>query len=125
MCVVGVDVVEAVIQNSTLIMEKFPNSVFIGGHAMDIAIGADGIGYIAGTSAVYRVDTRAHVLTGTFRTGSFYATGVEPSSGDVYLADAGNFVGPGTVYVFAPNGQLRTSFVVGIIPAAFAFTQAN
>jgi len=101
------------------------DSVFIGGHAMDIAIGADGIGYIAGTSAVYRVDTRAHVLTGTFRTGSFYATGVEPSSGDVYLADAGNFVGPGTVYVFAPNGQLRTSFVVGIIPAAFAFTQAN
>ncbi len=31
MCVVGVDVVEAVIQNSNLIMEKFPNSVFIGG----------------------------------------------------------------------------------------------
>jgi hypothetical protein len=31
MCVVGVDVVEAVIQNSSLIMEKFPNAVFIGG----------------------------------------------------------------------------------------------
>ncbi|HUI09743.1 MAG TPA: YncE family protein [Bacteroidota bacterium] len=97
------------------------DSIYIGGHAMDIAIGADGIGYIAGSAAVYRVDTRADVLTGTFRTGVYYATGVEPSSGDVYLADAGDFVGPGTVSVYAPDGELRTTFGVGIIPGAFAF----
>ena len=97
------------------------DSIYIGTHAMDIAIGTDGIGYVPGTAAVFRVDTRAGVVTGTFRAGAYYAAGVEPSSGDVYLADAGNFTGPGTVSVFAPNGQLRTTFLVGIIPGAFAF----
>ena len=101
------------------------DSIFIGGHATDIAIGADGIGYVPGSAAVFRVDTRANVLTGTFRAGIFYAAGVEPSSGDVYLADAGNFTGPGTVSVYAPNGQMRTSFTVGVIPGAFAFKQAD
>ena len=101
------------------------DSIYIGGHAMDIGIGTDGIGYVPGTAAVFRIDTRVDRVTGTFRDGSYYAVGVEPSSGDVYLADAGNFVGPGTIYIFAPNGQMRTSFAVGIIPGAFAFKQTN
>jgi DNA-binding beta-propeller fold protein YncE len=97
------------------------DSVFLGGHATDIAIGLDGIGYVAASTEVLRVDTRAATVTGTFKPGTFYSVGVEGSGGDVYLADPKNYVQPGTVYVYAPNGQLRNQFEVGIIPGNFAF----
>jgi YVTN family beta-propeller protein len=99
------------------------DSIFIGGHAADIGIGEDGIGYVPSTADVFRVDTRVNKVTGVFREGSYDAVGVEASSGDVYLADPRNFVQPGTVSVFAPNGQLRIQFDVGIIPGAFTFKQ--
>ena len=101
--------------------DRVADSIFIGEHAMEIAVGADGIGYCLSTTRVLRVDTRANTVTGVFRDGSYFAVGVESSSGDVYLADAKNYVQPGTVSVTAPNGQLRVQFDVGIIPGAFAF----
>ena len=97
------------------------DSIFIGGHATDIGIGIDGIGYVPSTTEVLRVDTRVHRVTGVFKEGAYFAVGVEAASGDVYLADPKNYIQPGTVSVFAPNGQLRTQFDVGLIPGAFAF----
>lgn len=97
------------------------DSILIGGHAPDIGIGADGIGYVPSTSAVFRVDTRLNRVTGVFREGSYQAVAVEASSGDVYLADQKNFVQPGTISVFAPDGELRIQFDAGIIPGGFAF----
>jgi hypothetical protein len=41
----------------------------------------------------------------------------------VYLADPKDYIQPGTVSVFAPNGQIRTQFDVGLIPGAFTFKQ--
>jgi YVTN family beta-propeller protein len=97
------------------------DSIFIGGHATDIGIGIDGIGYVPSTTQVLRVDTRVHRVTGVFKEGPYFAVGVEAASGDVYLSDPKNFIQPGTVSVYAPNGQLRTQFDVGLIPGAFAF----
>jgi hypothetical protein len=97
------------------------DSIAIGGHATDIGIGIDGIGYVPSTTQVLRVDTHVHRMTGVFKAGSYFAVGVEAASGDVYLADPKNFIQPGTVSVFAPGGQLRTQFGVGLIPGAFAF----
>ncbi len=97
------------------------DSIFIGGHAPDIGIAADGIGYVPSTSEVFRVDTRVNRVTGVFHEGAYSAVGVEVSSGDVYLADPKNYVQPGTISVFAPNGELRIRFDAGIIPGAFAF----
>jgi len=99
------------------------DSIFIGGHATDIGIGNDGIGYVPSTTEVFRVDTRVHRVTGVFKEGSFFAVGVESASGDVYLADPKDYIQPGTVSVFAPNGQIRTQFDVGLIPGAFTFKQ--
>ena len=98
------------------------DSIFIGGHAFDIAISAvDGTGYVASTDSVFRIDTRTHRNTGVFLSGYYYAVGVEEVSGDVYLADPKDYVQPGTVDVYAASGQLRTSFSVGVIPGWFAF----
>ena len=82
------------------------DSIFIGGHATDIGIGIDGIGYVPSTSEVFRVDTRVHRVTGVFEEGSYFAVGVEAASGDVYLANPKNFIQPGTISVFAPNLSL-------------------
>ena len=97
------------------------DSIFIGGHATDIGIGIDGIGYVPSTTEVLRVDTRVNRVTGVFRGGSYFAVGVEAASGDVYLSDPKSYIQPGTVSVFAPNGQLRTQFDAGLIPGAFTF----
>jgi YVTN family beta-propeller protein len=99
------------------------DSILIGGHATDIGIGADGIGYVPSTAEVLRVDTRVHRVTGVFRDGAYDAVGVEQASGDVYLADPKDYTQPGTVSVYAPDGSLRIQFNVGIIPGAFAFKQ--
>jgi YVTN family beta-propeller protein len=97
------------------------DSIFIGGHATAIAIGLDGIGYVPGTSEVVRVNTRINKVTGTFVPGSYYGVGVDAASGDVYLTDPKTYVQPGTVSIFAPNGQLRRQFECGLIPGSFGF----
>jgi len=53
--------------------------------------------------------------------GGFAALGVEPSSGDVYVADALDNVQPGVVYRYRANGTPVDSSKVGIIPGGFNF----
>jgi YVTN family beta-propeller protein len=97
------------------------DSIILGGHASVIALSADGWGYIPTTDGVMAIDTRSNRLVGTFVKGSFYGAGVEVVSGDVYLTDPKDFVQPGEIAVYAPNGQLRTRFQGGVIPGSIAF----
>ncbi len=97
------------------------DSVLLGGHGYEIAINGDGKGYVPTTLGVLTLDTRIHRVTGVFKQGNFYSVGVDDASGDVYLADAKNYIQPGTVFVYAADGRLRTQFEVGLIPGAFAF----
>ena len=50
-----------------------------------------------------------------------YGFGVDPGSGDIYLADALDYVQRGTVYRHSGQGTLITSFKVGYIPSRFYF----
>lgn len=52
---------------------------------------------------------------------SLYGIGVDPSSGDVYVADSKNFIEDGEVYQYDSNGTLVTSFDVGRGPNGFVF----
>jgi YVTN family beta-propeller protein len=97
------------------------DSIVLGGHASAIALSADGWGYIPTTNGVMTIDTRANRLVGTFVKNAFYGVGVEEVSGDVYLTDPKDFVQPGEIAVYAPNGQLRNRFQGGVIPGSIAF----
>jgi hypothetical protein len=108
----------AVIDPTTL---STVDSITIGGHAYQIAIHPSGLGYVVTTDSVVTVDTRVHRRVGTFLQGQYYSAAVESVSGDVYLSDAKDFLQPGTVYVYAAEGYLRTSFEAGVIPGSFAF----
>jgi len=97
------------------------DSITIGGHSTVMAFSSEGWGYIPTTDSVVTVDTRVHRVVGTFVRGNYYGVGVEGVSGDVYLSDVRNYLQPGRISVFAPNGQVRTQFEVGLVPGSIAF----
>jgi len=51
----------------------------------------------------------------------FYALGIDPGSGHIYVSDARDFLSRGEVYVFSGRAVLMDSLRVGIIPGSFCF----
>ena len=51
----------------------------------------------------------------------YYGLTICPSSGDVYIADAIDYVQQGMIYRYSKDKQLIDSFYVGIIPGAFCW----
>jgi YVTN family beta-propeller protein len=76
-------------------------------------------------SGVYQMPITASVLPTsaliTQGSKSFYALGVDPNSGVVYVADAIDYVQKSSVYRYAPDGVLLNTFKAGIISGDFGF----
>jgi YVTN family beta-propeller protein len=53
--------------------------------------------------------------------GGYNGLGIDPTSSEIYVADAMDFVQQGVVYRFLPNRMPVDTFKVGIIPRAFCF----
>ena len=51
----------------------------------------------------------------------YYGLKVNPVNSEVYVADAIDYVQPGIIYRFSPEGEQLDSFSAGIIPGAFCF----
>lgn len=51
-----------------------------------------------------------------------YGVAVNPETREIYVTDAGNYVTPGTIYCFSPDGKKKWETQTGDIPAHFAFT---
>ena len=47
--------------------------------------------------------------------------GLDPSNGDVYVADAIDYQQQGQILRYSQDGELLDSFYVGIIPGAFCW----
>lgn len=50
-----------------------------------------------------------------------YCIAVDPSRGNIYITDAGNYVNPGYLYAFAPDGSFLWRQRAGDVPASIAF----
>lgn len=50
-----------------------------------------------------------------------YGIAVNPFTKDVFVTDAKNYVSPGTLYCFGPDGRMKYNVTTGDIPAHFAF----
>lgn len=82
--------------------------------------------YVFYNNEVRRFDIAASTLSETFRIaapegGTFYNMAVNPQNGDLYVADAKNYMMNGTVYRYSDDGVLLSSFEAGIIPSAMLF----
>ncbi len=53
----------------------------------------------------------------------YYGLTIDPTSGDVYIADAIDYVQQGKVYRYSKDRELLDEFYVGIIPGAFCWKQ--
>lgn len=51
-----------------------------------------------------------------------YGVAVNPETHEFYVTDAGNYVSPGYLYCFSPEGKQKWRVRTGDIPAHFAFT---
>lgn len=51
-----------------------------------------------------------------------YGLAVNPETKEIYVSDARDYVTPGTLYCFDPDGCLKWQVTTGDIPAHFAFT---
>lgn len=82
--------------------------------------------YLIYNEDVRRFDPATLSLSETFRItpepqGLFYNLAVEPTTGDLYVADAKNYMMNGTVYRYSNDGVLLASFKAGLIPSAMLF----
>lgn len=82
--------------------------------------------YMIYNNEVRRFDLATMSLSETFRItpepqGQFYNMTVEPRSGELYIADAKNYVMNGRVYRYTSDGLLLASFEAGLIPSAMLF----
>jgi len=92
----------------------------VGGHAFRLAADGQGRLYVPVAGSVLRVTMHSPTSITTFATGEFYGVGVDTTTGDVYLADAGTFTAPGEVRVFDASGNEQYRFPAGLIPGRFA-----
>lgn len=51
----------------------------------------------------------------------YYALTVSPASGEIYVADAIDYVQNGAIYRYSPAGVEKESFTVGVIPGGFCW----
>ena len=53
----------------------------------------------------------------------FYALGIDPLTGYVYVGDPKGFIQKGSVYILRPDGTKVTTFNVGVGPGHFYFDE--
>jgi YVTN family beta-propeller protein len=99
------------------------DSILIGGHAFRMSAGKDNEVYVVAETSVLQINTQTHAVVGPFVPGTYYGVGVEEESGDVYIADARDFVTPGRVLAYSPGGAMINEHTVGLIPGRLAFNR--
>lgn len=83
--------------------------------------------YNTGDGKVYSVAATATAPAAsasiTLASGSVYGMNIDPSNGDRYITDAGDFNSPGKVYIYNSSNNLVRQFTAGIAPSKVLFNK--
>jgi hypothetical protein len=81
------------------------------------------ISYAIYNVKTHRTVTRNFITDGTEKSIKIpYGVAVNPETHEIFVTDAKDYVIPGTLYCFSPDGKKKWSVTAGDIPAHFAFT---
>jgi len=102
---------------------------FPGQHPSNLKAGNDNDAYYTIDTGIYKTDITAGTLTNTPiailpEQGSYGVYGMEFIDNTLYVADAGNYVAPGHVYVYDADGTALADYTVGALPNGF-YKSAN
>ena len=98
------------------------DSLYIYGTAWSYETMDEEVSYAIVDVQHHTILTRSFITDGTDQTiRKPYGITVNPLTKDIYLTDAKNYVNPGTLYCFTPDGKKKWSVRTGDIPAHIAF----
>lgn len=93
-----------------------------GDHPSHMAINADGTQLYVVNGGLLTVGVNSGTVSeGPVEIGNYRAIGVHPSTGEIYLSSAPDYVSNDVVYVYSAQGELRETLNVGIAPIAMQF----
>ncbi|WP_294819870.1 DUF5074 domain-containing protein [uncultured Flavobacterium sp.] len=99
------------------------STLFEGLHPANLNIDGDGNFYFSSDADVFKSTLAApatHTLvTSLTAQGAYGIYGMDLIDNSLYVADAGNYVSPGTAYVFSTSGTQLGSYQAGVIPNGF------
>ena len=99
------------------------DSLYMTSVELNTVTGSNAIGYAIYDIAKKEIVSRNFITDGTDKLIKIpYGVAINPETKDIYVTDAKNYVTPGTLYCFSPEGKKRWSIRTGDIPASFAFS---
>lgn len=99
------------------------DSLFIYGTEFSYMTSAWDVAYSIINTRTRQVVTDCFITDGTEKEIEMpYGIAVNPDTHEFYIADAGNYVSPGMLYCFTPDGRKKWSVRTGDVPSRFAFT---
>lgn len=111
---------------STSNMTLSGDSLFVIGSEWSNVTNKNTVGYAIVNVRTHQIVTRSFITDGTDAAIKVpYGIAVNPDTKDIYITDAGNYVSPGQLYCFTPDGRLKWKVRTGDIPAHFAFTTSK
>ncbi len=102
------------------------DSLYIYSNEWNYLAGGYSVSYAIYNTLTRNVVTRNFITDGTdkyIRTP--YGIAVNPDTREFLITDAGDYVTPGTLHCYSPQGTLKWSVTTGDIPAHIAFTTRN
>lgn len=99
------------------------DSAYIYSTEWNYTTGKNTISYAQVNTLTKQIVTRNFIKDGTEEKIKIpYGLAVNPETREIYVTDAKNYVTPGRIYCFTPQGMLKWDTETGDIPAHFVFT---
>ncbi|MFC1726889.1 YncE family protein, partial [candidate division KSB1 bacterium] len=104
--------------------DSIVDSFLVGGHPGKFDISSNGRGYVSTETGIMEFDTEPfRIINENFIEGNYYCVKVRQSNGDIWVADAKDFLSAGEVSIYSSGGTFRKSFYVGISPGEIVFEE--